>query len=61
MAGKTAREVELRDRQWEYLQQMADRYDIPDVSKAIRVLIDFAAENPDQELTIFNEKRCLDC
>jgi len=61
MAAKIAREVELHERQWQYLQKMADRYDIPDVSKAIRILIDFAEENPDQEITIFNEIRCLDC
>ena len=52
---------ELKPRQVEYIQQIADSYSLPDESKAIRALIDFAISSPDEEHHIFGEIRCLDC
>ena len=36
--------LELKAFQVEYLQQMVDRYDLPEMGKAIRCLIDYAIE-----------------
>ena len=44
-----------------FLETMAKKYDLPDVGKALRVLIDHARESPSMQDTIFNESRCLDC
>ena len=44
-----------------FLEQIAKKYELPDVGKAVRILIDHARENPSMQDTIFNESRCLDC
>ena len=44
-----------------FLDAMAKKYDLPDVGKAVRILIDHARENPSMQDTIFNESRCLNC
>ena len=53
--------VELESGKVEFLEQIARKYELPDVSKAIRCLINYARENPDQLDAIFAEVRCLDC
>ena len=53
--------VELESGKVEFLDQIARKYELPDVSKAIRCLINYARENPDQLDAIFAEVRCLDC
>jgi hypothetical protein len=53
--------VQLKPRQYQYLQEMARKYGLPDVSKALRCLIDFAIESPQQEKDIFQTVRCKDC
>ena len=44
-----------------FLEAMTTKYDLPDVGKAVRILIDHARENPSMQDTIFNESRCVDC
>ena len=44
-----------------FLEAMTQKYDLPDVGKAVRILIDHARENPSMQDTIFNESRCVDC
>lgn len=53
--------VELKSRQHAYLEQMAKKYELPDGSKALRCLIDFAYQRGDLESEIFETVRCLDC
>lgn len=53
--------VELKERQWEYLEEMTKKYDIQDASKTLRCLINYAIESGDQEEDIYEEIRCLDC
>ncbi len=61
MAGdKIERNVMLSDEQIEFLEEMAKQYDLPDVDKVLRVLIDYAIEDGDQE-EIFEQIRCLRC
>ena len=40
---------------------MAKSYQLPDIGKAVRCLIDYARENPDQQAAIFGEVHCQDC
>ena len=44
-----------------FLEQVTKKYELPDVGKAVRILIDHARDNPSMQDTIFNELRCLDC
>jgi hypothetical protein len=53
--------IELESEKVEFLEQMAKSYDLPDIGKAIRCLINYAREKPDRHDAIFAEIRCLDC
>ena len=53
--------IELESDKIEFLQQMASSYGLPDVSKAVRCLVNYARENPDKHEEIFGEVRCLNC
>jgi len=53
--------IELEAEKVAFLQQMADAYGLPDIGKAVRCLVNYARENPDQQQAIFGEMRCLDC
>jgi hypothetical protein len=45
---------------WDMLQEIAKRYDMPDPSKALRCLLDFAATDGDWA-EIFEKVRCRRC
>ncbi|HRC84388.1 MAG TPA: hypothetical protein PK413_02120 [Thermoanaerobaculia bacterium] len=53
--------LELRPYHFDYLAQMARKYDLPDEGKALRCLINFAIEESGREKEIFEEIRCRDC
>ncbi|HSR49251.1 MAG TPA: hypothetical protein VLV83_00400 [Acidobacteriota bacterium] len=53
--------LELKEDQYEWLEEMAEEHGLPDESKALRCLIDFAREESDLESDIFDEIRCLHC
>jgi hypothetical protein len=59
--GRIERRVELEPIQLHYLQSMMARYAIPDVGKAVRVLVNFAMAAPEQEESIFKKTRCRHC
>jgi hypothetical protein len=59
--GRIARDVALELPQLRYLETMMTRYAIPDVSKAMRILVNFAMAVPDQEESIFKKTRCRHC
>jgi metal-responsive CopG/Arc/MetJ family transcriptional regulator len=61
MSVKEEISVQLKLRQLEYLNRMAMKYDLPDKSKALRCLIDYAIEKADREHDIFGEIRCHEC
>jgi hypothetical protein len=61
MSEKTEHSLQLKPRQWKYLQEMVKKYQLSDESKALRCLIDSALSNPAAETAIFTEIRCLDC
>lgn len=61
MAGeKTTRNFLLNDEHIDFLEEMVKQHDLPDVDKALRVLLDYAMEEGDRE-EIFEQVRCLRC
>lgn len=59
--GRLERRVELEPLQLRYLETMMARYAIPDVGKAVRILVNFAMSAPDEEESIFKKTRCRYC
>jgi hypothetical protein len=59
--GRVEQRVTLEPPQLRYLETMMSRYAIPDVSKAVRVLVNFAMAMPEQEESIFKKTRCRHC
>jgi hypothetical protein len=57
----TSYPVDLETGKVEFLQEMAEKYGLADVGKAIRCLVNYARENPDKQEDIFDQVRCLDC
>jgi hypothetical protein len=53
--------VELASEQKQFLDEMAQKFALADVGKAVRCLVNYARENPDRHEAIFGEVRCLDC
>ncbi len=43
-----------------FLEEMAEKYDLPDADKALRVVMDYVREEGDLE-DIFTQVRCLHC
>ena len=61
MPERTVIEVDLKPSQVKFLQGVANEYALPDVPKAIRVLIEFAMHEPGLRDQIFAVMRCRDC
>ncbi len=61
MKDKTEYTIDMERAKFEFLERMAKTYGLSDAGKAVRCLIDYARENPDQQASIFNEVRCNDC
>ena len=45
-------EVELKEYQHEYLTKMVENFDLPDLGKAVRCLIDYAIDEAELEADI---------
>ncbi len=61
MKDKTDQSIALEEAKVEFLKQMVEAHGLSDIGKAVRCLIDYARENPDQQAVIFGEVRCIDC
>jgi hypothetical protein len=61
MKDLTARSIELESAKVQFLEEIAARYALPDIGKAVRCLVNYARENPDRLDEIFGEIRCADC
>jgi hypothetical protein len=59
--GRIVCEVDLEPQQLAYIRQMMTRHQIPDVAKALRVLVNYAQANPEREDQIFKKVRCRHC
>jgi hypothetical protein len=53
--------IELEKDMMQFVEQMVADYQLPDVSKAIRCLINYAQEVEGVRDDIFAEIRCLNC
>jgi hypothetical protein len=53
--------VELEKDMMQFLEQMTTQYQLPDVSKAMRCLVNYAREVEGVRDDIFAEIRCLNC
>jgi hypothetical protein len=53
--------IELESEKVQFLQEIAERYGLADIGKAVRCLTNYARENPEKLDEIFGEVRCLDC
>ena len=58
--GKTRVEFEINPDAHEMLTRIAERYGLPDASKALRCLLDYAATDGDWD-EIFKTVRCCRC
>ena len=61
MKDVVSQAVELDAEKIGFLKEMVEIYGLPDTSKAIRCLINYARDNSDKREAIFAEVRCLDC
>ena len=62
MAGlKTTYQIDLNEDQYQFLQSAKEKYNIPDESKAMRIVVDYLLSNPQIHETVFTESRCLRC
>lgn len=53
-------EFEIYGNSWTMLQEITRRYELPDPSKALRCLLDYAATDGDWD-KIFKQVRCRRC
>jgi hypothetical protein len=53
--------IELESGKIRFLEEMAAKYGLPDIGKAVRCLVNYARENPERHDEIFDEVRCVDC
>jgi hypothetical protein len=57
---KVVEQVEIESDQLAWLKDMADSYELPDLSKALRVVLDHAMMDGDED-EIFGSIRCRRC
>ncbi len=53
--------IELEKDMMRFLEQMTDKYELPDVSKAVRCLVNYAQDVETAREDIFAEIRCNTC
>ena len=61
MKDKAMYTVELDKHMMAFLEDMAQQYELPDASKALRVLITYALDPETERDRIFADIRCFDC
>jgi hypothetical protein len=62
MSAMQSREIQLKPEQAAYLDEAVQAFKIEDAGKAVRILINYARENPDKRNEIFGDIHCTgDC
>jgi hypothetical protein len=61
MKDSSTRPIELDSAMVAHLEEVVQKYKLPDLGKAVRCLINYSRENPDRADEIFDEVRCVDC
>jgi hypothetical protein len=59
--GRIVVPIALEPAQLRYLEAMMAGHAVPDLSKAVRVLVNYAMAMPEQEDWIFKKTRCRHC
>ena len=58
---KATYSIELEKDMMEFMERMMAAYDLPDVSKAMRCLVNYARDTAGVQDNIFSEIRCFNC
>jgi len=53
--------IDLHDKQVDYLKEVVKEYQINDLGKVIRCLVNFSIESEDLKDIIFDKERCINC
>lgn len=53
--------ITLKQHQLDYLRRIAETHGLPDESKALRCLVEFAIEESEREHDLFGVIRCRGC
>ena len=62
MSVMESRQIQLKPDQIAYLDEAVKAFGLPDTAKALRILINYAKENPDKRDEIFSDIHCTgDC
>ena len=62
MSVMQSREIQLKPEQAAYLDEAVKAFNLEDAGKALRILINYARENPDKRNEIFGDIHCTgDC
>ena len=61
MSQMTPTTIEFKERQLNYIRRMTEKHGIPDESKTMRILVDFAMHETGEEERIFTVLRCSGC
>jgi len=62
MSAMENRQIQLKPDQIAYLDEAIKAFGIDDAAKAVRILINYARENPDKRNEIFGDIHCTgDC
>ena len=62
MSVMQSREIQLKPDQAAYLDEAVKAFNLDDAGKAVRILINYARENPDKRNEIFGDVHCTgDC
>lgn len=61
MAGdKSTEEFEIYEDQFDWLEDMSTKYDLPDKDKALRIVLDYVMNEADEK-PLFTKVRCNHC
>lgn len=61
MSSQKSYSIELNEEQFQFLERMVDEYNLPDVSKVVRCLVNYVRDEQDKCVDVFEQIRCLDC
>ena len=54
-------EIELKPDQMGFVREAREKYDIPDDSKVVRIILDYLLSSPEVHDAVFTETRCIRC
>lgn len=61
MKERSTHSFELDQVMIDFLEEMTQKYSLPDTNKTLRCLINHARDEVDAQDDIFDQVRCLDC